>query len=154
MRRSLWLSLAVCAVLAAGCRPSGPADPPESDEAASLDVIDAVPLEAETPPPAAQTRAPVPGPAEPSDPTAPAPDAEETGAPAPSAGDPPSDSASCREAIGEAASARLVQRCIQVSPATRPPCNAANPCRLIQDEIDRSCKLWARDGDPPAECRP
>ena len=55
-----------------------------------------------------------------------------------------------REAIGAAASARLVERCIQVSPATRPPCNAANPCDLIQGEIDRSCKLWARDGDPPA----
>jgi hypothetical protein len=59
----------------------------------------------------------------------------------------------CREQIGEAAAARLVERCIQVSPATRPPCNAANPCDLIQGEIDRSCKLWARDGDPPAECR-
>ena len=54
---------------------------------------------------------------------------------------------------GEAASARLVVRSIQVSPATHPPCNAANPCDLIQGEIDRSCKLWARDGDPPAACR-
>ena len=58
----------------------------------------------------------------------------------------------CREAIGEAAATRLVQRCLQVSPATRPPCNVANPCDLIQNEIDRSCKLWERDGDPPAEC--
>ena len=56
--------------------------------------------------------------------------------------------------IGAAASARLVERCIQVSPATRPPCNAANPCDLIQGEIDRSCKLWERDGDPPAACKP
>lgn len=60
----------------------------------------------------------------------------------------------CREAIGAAASARLVERCTQVSPATRPPCNAANPCDLIQGEIDRSCKLWERDGDPPAACKP
>ena len=59
----------------------------------------------------------------------------------------------CRDAIGETASARLVQRCIQVSPATHPPCNAANPCALIQGEIDRSCKLWQGDGNPPAECR-
>ena len=59
----------------------------------------------------------------------------------------------CRAQIGEAAAARLVERCIQVSPATRPPCNAANPCDLIHGEIDRSCKLWERGGDAPAECR-
>jgi len=41
--------------------------------------------------------------------------------------------------------------CIQVSPATHPPCHADNPCALIRGEIDRSCKLW--DKDPPAECR-
>ena len=57
----------------------------------------------------------------------------------------------CRADIGEAAASRLVERCIQVSPATHPPCNADNPCALIQGEIDRSCKLW--DKDPPAECR-
>ena len=57
----------------------------------------------------------------------------------------------CRADIGEAAAARLVERCIQVSPATHPPCNADNPCALIQGEIDRSCKLW--DKDPPPECR-
>ena len=54
-------------------------------------------------------------------------------------------------AIGEAAAARLVERCIKVSPATHPPCHADNPCALIRGEIDRSCKLW--DKDPPAECR-
>lgn len=59
----------------------------------------------------------------------------------------------CRETLGEAASARLVQRCIAVSPATRPPCNSANPCDLIQGEIDRACALWTRDGEtPPKEC--
>ena len=65
----------------------------------------------------------------------------------------PASDTACREQIGEAAAARLVERCIHVSPATRPPCNAANPCDLIQGEIDRSCKLWERDGDTPAECR-
>ncbi len=60
----------------------------------------------------------------------------------------------CRETLGEAASARLVQRCIAVSPATRPPCNSANPCDLIQGEIDRACALWTRDGEtPPKECQ-
>lgn len=61
---------------------------------------------------------------------------------------------SCRETLGETASARLVQRCIAVSPATHPPCHAANPCDRIQDEIDRSCALWSRDGEtPPKECK-
>ena len=65
----------------------------------------------------------------------------------------PLDERPCREALGEAASARLVQRCIAVSPATRPPCHASNPCDLIQGEIDRSCAMWTRDGEtPPKEC--
>ncbi|WP_313575791.1 hypothetical protein [Brevundimonas sp.] len=60
----------------------------------------------------------------------------------------------CVETLGEAASARLVQRCIAVSPATRPPCHASNPCDLIQGEIDRSCAMWTRDGEtPPKECK-
>lgn len=63
------------------------------------------------------------------------------------------DTRACRETLSEAASARLVQRCIAVSPATRPPCNSANPCDLIQGEIDRSCAMWTRDGEtPPKEC--
>ncbi|WP_427790061.1 hypothetical protein [Brevundimonas diminuta] len=66
----------------------------------------------------------------------------------------PLDERPCLETLGEAASARLVQRCIAVSPATRPPCNAANPCDLIQGEIDRSCAMWTRDGaTPPKECK-
>lgn len=65
----------------------------------------------------------------------------------------PLDERPCLETLGEAASTRLVQRCIAVSPATRPPCNAANPCDLIQGEIDRSCAMWTRDGEtPPKEC--
>ena len=58
---------------------------------------------------------------------------------------------SCRSEIGEAASARLVERCIAVSPATHPPCNADNDCATIQGEIDRACTLFA--DDPPAECK-
>lgn len=66
----------------------------------------------------------------------------------------PLDERPCVEVLGEAASARLVQRCIAVSPATRPPCNSANPCGLIQGEIDRSCAMWTRDGETlPKECR-
>jgi hypothetical protein len=57
----------------------------------------------------------------------------------------------CRQAVGEAASARLVRRCITVSPATRPPCHADNPCDLIQGEIDRACAML-EPGRKPAEC--
>lgn len=58
----------------------------------------------------------------------------------------------CRTAIGEEAAVRLVQRCIAVSPATRPPCNAANPCDLIQGEIDRSCNQYGPGEARPKEC--
>ncbi|WP_372708415.1 hypothetical protein [Brevundimonas sp.] len=62
------------------------------------------------------------------------------------------EAGACRDAIGEVVSARLVQRCIAVSPATRPPCNAANPCAVIQGEIDRSCEMYAPGEAKPAEC--
>ncbi|HST90729.1 MAG TPA: hypothetical protein VLJ13_00855 [Brevundimonas sp.] len=64
---------------------------------------------------------------------------------------PAGEAATCRDAVGESASARLVQRCIAVSPATRPPCNALNPCEMIQGEIDRSCEMFPA-GEKPAEC--
>ena len=59
---------------------------------------------------------------------------------------------SCLSEVGAAASARLVERCIQVSPATRPPCNAQNSCALIQGEIDRSCAMYGPDETRPPEC--
>lgn len=59
---------------------------------------------------------------------------------------------SCRDTIGEAASARLVERCIAVSPATHPPCNADNICAMIQDEIDRACGQYGANEDKPSEC--
>ena len=64
----------------------------------------------------------------------------------------PGPGGGCLAAIGKAAADRLVERCIQVSPATRPPCNVANPCALIQDEIDRSCAMYDPGEDKPAEC--
>lgn len=152
MRRSQWLSLAACAVLMAGCQPSGPGAPASGDSASNPDVIDAVPLQPETAPvaPPAKADAQAKAPAKPAEePQASIPEGPDM-APQPV----PVSEVPCREAIGAAASARLVERCIQVSPATRPPCNAANPCDLIQGEIDRSCKLWERDGDPPAACKP
>lgn len=61
---------------------------------------------------------------------------------------------SCLDERGADAAQALADRCRQVSPATRPPCNAANPCAMIQSEIDRACALWAEDGDAPEDCRP
>jgi len=59
---------------------------------------------------------------------------------------------SCRDEIGDVASARLVERCIAVSPATHPPCNVANACETIQGEIDRSCEMYRPGEVKPAEC--
>jgi hypothetical protein len=100
--------------------------------------------------PAAETPADAPAPAVTQAPVMPidAPPQEEAG-PAPA---PEPEPASCREAVGETASARLVERCIAVSPATRPPCNALNPCALIQGEIDRACGQYGRDETKPADC--
>lgn len=58
--------------------------------------------------------------------------------------------ASCSDERGGAAAAALVQQCIQVSPATHPPCNAANACAMIESEIRRGCGLLV--GRKPAFC--
>lgn len=58
---------------------------------------------------------------------------------------------SCRAKIGEAAAERLVAQCRAASPATRPPCNAANSCEMIRSEIARSCELFAETDPLPAE---
>lgn len=111
-------------------------------------------LAACSPAPDTSPAAPTP-PAQPAPPTSAPPPSPEPEARPPRSPTPPEPVANsetpCRQAIGEAAAAKLVQRCIVVSPATRPPCNAANPCDLIQSEIDRSCALF-RDGTKPAEC--
>lgn len=53
---------------------------------------------------------------------------------------------SCSQEIGAAKAKRLVAQCLEVSPATHPPCNAANACTLITDEIRRGCELLGTDG--------
>lgn len=63
-----------------------------------------------------------------------------------------SSDGTCLSQIGKAASDRLVARCIMVSPATHPPCNAANSCQMIQEEIDRSCAMYGPEEKKPAEC--
>ncbi|MES1156512.1 MAG: hypothetical protein ABUL73_01920 [Alphaproteobacteria bacterium] len=57
---------------------------------------------------------------------------------------------SCEQEKGAQAAAALVRACMQVSPATHPPCNAQNTCAMIQDEITRSCALIS--GAKPASC--
>ena len=59
---------------------------------------------------------------------------------------------SCADTRGVQEAARLVAQCTQVSPATHPPCNAANSFAMIEAEIRRSCGLL----DPshqPAFCK-
>lgn len=58
----------------------------------------------------------------------------------------------CSDTLGAAKAAALVKRCIAVSPATHPPCNAANPCDMIQGEIDRSCAMYGPGETKPREC--
>lgn len=59
---------------------------------------------------------------------------------------------SCAAEIGAAAAARRAKVCLGVSPATHPPCNAANSCAMIEDEIARSCALFDGDGPPMKGC--
>ena len=46
--------------------------------------------------------------------------------------------------------AAMADECLEVSPATHPPCNADNPCQMIWDEIARGCKMLGNDA--PAYC--
>ncbi len=48
---------------------------------------------------------------------------------------------SCLSSVGKSEAQRLVDRCLKVSPATHPPCNAQNSCALITDEIRRGCEI-------------
>lgn len=59
---------------------------------------------------------------------------------------------SCAAEIGPSAAAKRVAICRNVSPATHPPCNAANSCALIEDEIARSCALFDGRGPRMAGC--
>ena len=135
------LAAALLALSLAGCGQPQPAPaeaPPAGvDTKLSQEPIDAVPYKAAPPP------APV---APPKPKIEPAPVVSEPAA------EPAGDPGSCLAEIGEARSKRLVERCIAVSPATRPPCNSANPCAMIQGEIDRSCAMYGPDEKKPKEC--
>lgn len=67
----------------------------------------------------------------------------------------PSKRLSCSAEIGTAAAAQKAVVCRNVSPATHPPCNAANSCALIEDEIARGCAILASGDRPlPPSCSP
>ncbi len=58
---------------------------------------------------------------------------------------------SCAQERGAVRANELVQQCLEVSPATHPPCNIQNACSLIEGEITRGCKLL--DSDKPDFCK-
>jgi len=49
-----------------------------------------------------------------------------------------------REEVGKQVADELVRRCLQVSSATHPPCNAQNSCKLMEDEFSEDADCWAR----------
>jgi len=59
---------------------------------------------------------------------------------------------SCVTELGKKQSEILVNWCINVSPATRPPCNSLNACSLITDEIKRGCAFLENEKNPPYYC--
>jgi len=61
---------------------------------------------------------------------------------------------SCSADIGPTAADKRAKICRNVSPATRPPCNVANSCAMIEDEIARSCALFDGKGAPMDGCGP
>jgi hypothetical protein len=58
--------------------------------------------------------------------------------------------ASCQCEVGARQANLYVTQCREVSPATRPPCNAANACTLIISEIKRGCEFLKNDA--PVYC--
>ena len=53
--------------------------------------------------------------------------------------------ASCRDEAGKQQAQTYVDQCLEVSPATHPPCNADNDCQMIIDEIVRGCEFLKED---------
>ncbi|GAM97735.1 hypothetical protein U91I_01363 [alpha proteobacterium U9-1i] len=53
----------------------------------------------------------------------------------------PAAEGSCAAERGPQPAQLLVDQCIAVSPATHPPCNAANSCAMMEAEVARACGL-------------
>lgn len=50
------------------------------------------------------------------------------------------DKGTCTQAVGAVKAKVLVDRCLEMSGSSHPPCNAENSCRLMMDEIKNGCK--------------
>jgi hypothetical protein len=124
MRLTIVLTAAVVALALAACQP--PAETSDAEAPVADAAVSAVP------PPMMPADAP--------------PQEEDITLP------PEAGSTACSLDQGADAAQRLVNRCIAVSPATHPPCNVANPCQMIQDEIDRACGQYGPGEAKPAEC--
>ncbi|NUS18176.1 MAG: DUF1311 domain-containing protein [Mesorhizobium sp.] len=61
------------------------------------------------------------------------------------------DTRPCVQSAGKAKSDQYVSQCVQVSPATNPPCNGQNACSMMVEEIKRGCAMIGND-NPPAFC--
>ena len=82
-----------------------------------------------------------------------APDAA-SGAISAGGGAPAPDPAPANVTPAPDSAAQSARTCRNVSPATRPPCNVANSCAIMQDEIARSCALFDGKGEPMDGCGP
>ena len=58
----------------------------------------------------------------------------------------------CKQEVGGQKAQMLVDRCLEVSEATHPPCNADNPCAMMVDEIKRGCAALGDSADTPKYC--
>jgi len=58
----------------------------------------------------------------------------------------------CEEATASREEAKaLIALCLEVSPATHPPCNPENDCSLVTDEIIRGCAFLGEDAPQACE---
>jgi hypothetical protein len=62
------------------------------------------------------------------------------------------DHISCSQEIGKDNASVYVNQCIQISPATHPPCNDQNSCAMIKDEIKRGCEFVKNSPGIPKFC--
>ncbi len=85
-----------------------------------------------------------PDPSEPASPATQETDAAQTA----DAGAGTSAALSCEDEIGRAEADVLVEQCLMVSTATRPPCNVANSCEMIREEIARGCGFGDQSDNP------
>ena len=56
-----------------------------------------------------------------------------------------SDETPCSESVDPAMLKEMVDQCLEVSPAARPPCNGENSCEMIESEIRRGCAMLTTD---------